>query len=85
MADCTDGKDEKGCPGIYNVKYRFQALHIYSLHLKTLNLYEINLLRTADHTSANNTSRYGTTTDNTPECWYVSDLHLNLSFFRQKS
>ena len=28
MADCTDGKDEKGCSGIDNRKYRFKALQI---------------------------------------------------------
>ena len=31
MDDCTDGKDEKGCSGIYNVKYRFKALQLLSL------------------------------------------------------
>ena len=25
MADCTDGKDEIGCSGIYNVKYSFES------------------------------------------------------------
>ena len=38
MADCTDGKDEKGCSGIYNVKYRFQALHISKSACKNFEL-----------------------------------------------
>ena len=41
MADCTDGKDEKGCSGIYNVKYRFQALHISKSLLSACKNFEL--------------------------------------------
>ena len=38
MADCTDGKDEIGCSGICNVKFRFQALHILLFASKNFEL-----------------------------------------------